>query len=262
MPPYEHGTFKRQYPWGVACDFNNILAACIQISELLITCLPEKDPIRKDIEGKKRAVDLIRPLFTSHDPQNSPQQYINLNLVIREVEPLLRRVMGDDIELTLLTSPDLNLIHADNEQMEQILLTLAVNAKDTMHRGGRVVLETKNVALGEYDRQEENLSIATGEYILLKAIYTIGTVIKGCLPVTFSNADHSGADIPANVLGFSTIIRTVKSHRGDICIQHHKDDETILKMYFPRIGKQTDRPCDHQGIPRQGFDEALHVLDE
>ncbi len=262
MPPYEHGTFKQQYPWGVACDFNNILAACIQISELLITCGPEKDDIRKDIEGKKRAVDLIRPLFSSHDPQNSPQQHINLNLVIREVEPLLRRVMGDDIQLKLLISPALNLIRADPEQMEQILLALAVNAKDTMHRGGRIVLETKNAILSESDRQEENLSIATGEYVLLKATYTIGTVIKGCLPDTFSNADHPGMDMPANILGFSTIIRTVKYHQGDIYIQHHRNYETILKMYFPRVGIQTDRSCDHQGIPRQGFDKTLHVHDE
>jgi two-component system cell cycle sensor histidine kinase/response regulator CckA len=262
MPPYEQGTFKRQYPWGVACDFNNILAACIQISELLITCLPEKDPIRKDIEGKKRAVDLIRPLFSSHDPQNSPQQYIDLNFVIREVEPLLRRVMGDNIELAILTSPDLNLIRADNEQMEQILLTLAVNAKDTMHRGGRIVLETKNAILGESHRQEENLSIATGEYVLLKVTYTIGTAPKGCLPGTFPNTDHPETDIPTNVLGFSTIIRTVKFHQGDITIERFEDRRTILKMYFPRIRIQMDRSCDHQGIPRQGFDKALHVHDE
>lgn len=262
MPPSEHGTFKRQYPWGVACDFNNILAACIQISELLITCLPEKDPIRKDIEGKKRAVDLIRPLFSSHDPQNSPQQHINLNLVIREVEPLLRRVMGDDIQLKLLISPALNFIRADPEQMEQILLALAVNAKDTMHRGGHVVLETKNAILSESDRQEENLSIETGEYVLLKATHTIGTVPKGCLPATFPNAAPPGSDIPTNVLGLSTIIRTVKSHRGDIYIQHHKDGQTILKMYFPRVGIQSDRSCDNQGSLRQGFDKALHFLDE
>ena len=262
MPPSEHGTFKRQYPWGVACDFNNILAACIQISELLITCLPEKDPIRKDIEGKKRAVDLIRPLFSSHDPQSTPQQHINLNHVIREIEPLLRRVMGDDIRLELLTSPDLNFIQANPEQIEQILLTLAVNAKDTMLDGGRIVLETKNGVLSEYDRQEENLSIETGEYVLLIATYSIGTVPMGCLPGTFPNAASAESDMPTNILGLSTLIRMVRSHHGDIYIKGHRDDQTILKMYFPRVGIQTDRSCNNHGIPTQGFDKALQLLDE
>lgn len=214
-------------------DFSNILTACLEISELLLHFIPEKDPIRGDIEDKKRAVNLIKPFFNTKPHPNIEQKTISINDVIINSQSLLHRLIGSAIKLVIIPSPDSGIVQGNPEQIEQILLNLAVSARDAMPSGGIFIIEATTVELFETSAEITNLSIPPGRYIKLFIRY-IGRNDEEEIPSNMDGLNYSGMRFQESNLGFASVYRVVKQNRGDILIRTEKGKGGTVIIYLPR----------------------------
>ncbi|MDY6911769.1 MAG: ATP-binding protein, partial [Chloroflexota bacterium] len=154
---------------GIAHDFNNMLTPILGYSEILLEQLDENDPLREGMEeinkAGERASTLTRQLLAFSRKQPLQSRVLNLNILIAEMEKMLRRLIGEDIHLITNLHPQLVEIKADPGQIEQIILNLTINARDAMSAGGRIAIETSNFTVNEED--ENSLSVQPGEFVCL-----------------------------------------------------------------------------------------------
>src|SRR5216684_2600704 len=140
-----------QLAGGIAHDFNNILTAILGTTQLLMREVAADHPMRDDLEESRkaatRAADLTRQLLAYSRRQVLAPKLLELNAVIANLQPMLRRLIGEHIQLATALAPDLAAVRADPSQLEQVILNLAVNARDAMPNGGRLTIETQNVEL-------------------------------------------------------------------------------------------------------------------
>jgi two-component system cell cycle sensor histidine kinase/response regulator CckA len=155
---------------GVAHDFNNQLAAILGYDELLLRDLPPQHPARPRAEQIRRAAEraatLTRQLLAFGRKQVLEPRLLNLNVVVADLEELLRRTIGEDVEMTVTLAPGLHSVKADRAQVEQALLNLVVNARDAMPRGGSLIIETRDVTLSEAECVRR-VGAEPGEYVEL-----------------------------------------------------------------------------------------------
>ena len=159
-----------QLAGGIAHDFNNLLTAISGYADLMWDALPHDQPIRSDLEEIQKAVtrasDLTRQLLAFARKQIIEPRVLNLNDLIGDMDKLLRRVIGEDIDLITRPEPNVGCVKADPGQIEQVILNLAVNARDAMPNGGKLTIETRNVFLdSSYARGHQ--SVTEGSYVLL-----------------------------------------------------------------------------------------------
>jgi signal transduction histidine kinase len=136
---------------GVAHDFNNLLTVILSYADFLLEDLKEGDPIREDINEIRsagiRASDLTHQLLAFSRQQVLQPRVVDIAHILHGMEKMVRRLLGEDVELSLLTTRQVGKVHADPTQIEQIIMNLAVNARDAMPRGGKLSIETVNVEL-------------------------------------------------------------------------------------------------------------------
>ena len=258
-----------QLAGGVAHDFNNILTAILGISQLLLDDLPKQDPMRDDVESISRvghrAVDLVKQLLAFSRRQILQPKYLNLNEILREVENMLCRVIGENIMLAVHTDPLLGKVLADPVQIEQIILNLCVNARDAMPDGGKLILETKNVHLDRSYCQLGKVSLSPGDYVLLAVSDTgegMSSEVKAKIFEPFFTTKEPGE---GTGLGLSTVYGIVKQSNGDILVYSEPGKGTTLKIYLPRISKKEISKEESKVknlIPLQGKETILLVEDE
>ena len=251
---------------GIAHDFNNLLTVISNYSALMLTTVPVTDPMHDDIEeiqlAADRAADLTRQLLAFGRKQIIAPEVIDVNDSVAQAEKMLRRIIGEDIELRFIPTPDLRLTRFDPGQIEQILFNLAVNARDAMPDGGKLTLETRNVRLDEEYRRG-HAETGPGEYVLL----------------AISDTGHGmDADTKANVfepffttkekgkgtgLGLSTVYGIVKQHGGSIEVYSEVGEGTTFTIYMPVVDGKTARktPQGEEGAPG-GRETILLVEDE
>ena len=162
---------------GVAHDFNNLLSVILSYTTLVLEAMTPGDPTKADLEevrkAGQRAADLTRQLLAFSRQQLLQPRVLDLNHVVNGMENMLRRLLGEDIELAILTAQKVGKILADPGQVEQVIMNLIVNARDAMPRGGKLSIETENVALdAEYAAQ--HLEVVPGEYVMV-AVTDTGT---------------------------------------------------------------------------------------
>jgi two-component system, cell cycle sensor histidine kinase and response regulator CckA len=252
---------------GVAHDFNNLLMVIKGHTELLLNVLPHGDPSARKVELIDRAADraasLTRQLLAFSRMQVLQPRVINLNKIVEDMGKLIPRLLGEDVDLVIRTSPDLGAIRADASQMEQVIMNLAVNARDAMPGGGRLVIETSNT---ELDRSYANARpvITPGPYILL-AVSDTGTGMdqdtQARIFEPFFTTKEQGK---GTGLGLSTVYGVVKQSGGFIWVYSEVGKGTSFKIYLPRV----DQPIDAAGkvasyaeIPR-GTETVLLAEDE
>ncbi|HEX2916285.1 MAG TPA: PAS domain S-box protein [Chloroflexia bacterium] len=224
---------------GVAHDFNNLLTAILGNAELALFSLHEDDPLRVELEEIKSNVDraskLTRQLLAFSRRQPTDCKLLDLNEVVSGLEKLLRRLIREDVELYTHLSPDTGQIMADHGQLEQVLVNLAINARDAMPEGGKLTIETSNIELDAAYIQTHLPSTEPGKYVLLSVSDTgegIPPEIRSRIFEPFFTT--KGSDRGTG-LGLSTVYGIVKQNRGYIEVYSEVGLGTTFKIYLPVV---------------------------
>jgi PAS domain S-box-containing protein len=252
---------------GVAHDFNNLLTVINGYGEVLLTRLKADDPLRGFVEqvtrAGARAASLTRQLLTFSRKQVLAPRLLDLNTVVVETEQMLRRVIGEDVELATRLRSGLDRVLADPVQVEQVILNLAVNARDAMPKGGQLTLETKNVQLAEtYTRLHPG--VAPGAYVLLAVSDTGQGIPKEHLPHIFEPFFTTKEIGKGTGLGLAIVHGIVKQSGGHLEVYSEPGLGTTFKVYLPRAKEEPRaRRSDTnlRGTPR-GNETVLLVEDD
>lgn len=223
---------------GIAHDFNNILTVINGYSELAFMNLALNDPMHEQmksiLEQGRKASALTRQLLAFSRKQVMELKVINLNTIINNLTKMLGRLIGETIETKLRLHSSIGNIRADPGQIEQIIMNLAVNAKDAMPDGGKLIVQTNSIALDEeYCRSRGELT--PGSYILLTVTDNgqgMSSEVKEKIFDPFFTTKAKGA---GTGLGLSTVYGIVKQLKGDIFVYSEPGRGTTFKMYFPEI---------------------------
>jgi len=250
---------------GVAHDFNNLLSVILSYSKMLISTLKVGDPMRADLEeiarAGMRAAELTRQLLAFSRQQVLEPKILDLNVVMAGIARMLQRLVGEDVELTVVACPDLAAVRADPGQIEQVLMNLVVNARDAMPRGGKLAIETANVELDVSYTSQHN-GVAPGRYVLL-AVTDTGV---GMEPVTvarmfdpFFTTKELGR---GTGLGLSTVFGIVQQTGGHIWVYSEPGAGTTIKVYLPRSDGAVASEEAVSPLLRRASETVLLVEDE
>lgn len=229
---------------GVAHDFNNLLTAILGYSEILQTRLADNRPlndfITEIIKAGRRAAGLTNQLLAFSRKQVLQPKIISLNRAVTDIEKLLRRLIGEDIELSTNLSPNLGRVRADPGQIEQVLMNLAVNARDAMPKGGKLVIETANVALDEDYARLHSTLVQAGPHVMLAVSDTGIGMDKQVLSHIFEPFFTTKSLGKGTGLGLATAYGIVRQSGGSIWAYSEPGKGTTFKVYLPRVEDQAD----------------------
>lgn len=230
---------------GVAHDFNNLLTAINGFAGLMQLKLSPDDPQQESLDkilyAADRAADLVRQLLAFSRKQVIEPKVLDLNNTVYELDKMLRRVIGEDIRLKTKLTPDLWKIKFDQSQIEQVIVNLAVNARDAMPEGGWLTIETANVLLDD-DYVTRHLETQSGEYILLAISDTgqgMNKEVKAHIFEPFFTTKEPGK---GTGLGLATVYGIVKQNGGHIWVYSEPGAGTTFKIYLPRTTDKSSSP--------------------
>jgi two-component system, cell cycle sensor histidine kinase and response regulator CckA len=227
-----------QLAGGMAHDFNNILTAITGYSELALLRMTEDNQFRRNMEQIKKAGDraasLTRQLLAFSRKQILQPKVLNLNTVVPDMDKMLRRLIGENIDLLTVLDPELGNVKADPGQIEQVILNLAVNARDAMPNGGKLTIETANVYLAEeYCRQY--VSLQAGHHVML-AVSDNGCGIDDTTQKRIFEPFFTTKGVGKGTgLGLATVYGIVKQSDGSVWVYSEVGKGTTFKVYLPRI---------------------------
>jgi two-component system cell cycle sensor histidine kinase/response regulator CckA len=227
-----------QLAGGVAHDFNNILTAIIGYSDMILRQVPPGGPLRGHLEEIRKAADrassLTHQLLAFSRQQVLQPRIFDLNASITDMHKLLRRLLGESINLVTLPHQDLGSVRADPGQIEQVLLNLAVNARDAMPGGGVLTIETANVTLDQ-EYACIHPDVVTGDYVLLAVSDTGAGIPPDIIPRIFEPFFTTKGQGKGTGLGLATCHGIIKQSGGHIGVYSEIGHGTTFKVYLPRV---------------------------
>jgi two-component system cell cycle sensor histidine kinase/response regulator CckA len=257
-----------QLAGGVAHDFNNLLTVIMSYSSLLLSDPETHQSVRGDIQeisdAAERAAALTRQLLAFSRKQVLQLRPINLNAVVTDVEKMLRRLIGEDISLRTHLDADLALINADPGQLEQVLINLAVNARDAMPGGGALTITTDNAVLSE-EFGERHLGASPGKYVMLAVSDTGTGMTREVQQRLFEPFYTTKGPGKGTGLGLATVHGIVKQSGGDVYVYSELGHGTTFKVYFPRLTKVADvvmTTAEHRATAPRGSETILLAEDD
>jgi len=257
---------------GVAHDFNNILTVMNGYTEFAIATLPEGDPLRDDLVEVKnageRATRLTRQLLAFSRSQKLAPEPLDLSVVVRDLSKMLRRLLGEDVRLSLHLADELDPVVADRGQVEQVLINLAVNARDAMPRGGELTLRTMNASLGA-DAVEGGAGglspggLPPGDYVELTVEDTgegMTAYVREHLFEPFFTTKDAGQ---GTGLGLATVYGVVKQSGGGIEVESAAGRGTRFRIYLPTAeGSALRESAGETEVKRTGGDETILLVED
>jgi len=224
---------------GVAHDFNNLLTSILGYAEISLMKLGKDDPLKEDIKEIIRAgtsaATLTRQLLAFSRRQILRPEVLNLNTVASNMDKILRRVIGEDVELETILKPDLGEVTADPGQIEQVLMNLAVNARDAMPQGGKLTIETANVDLDATYFENHGVVAVPGTYVMLAVTDTGCGMNKETQAQIFEPFFTTKEKGKGTGLGLSTVYGIVKQSNGFIWVYSEPGRGTTFKVCLPRL---------------------------
>ena len=243
---------------GVAHDFNNLLTAIIGFATLARKALPSGDPVATDIEqilkNSNRAAGLTRQLLTFSRQQVIAPQVLSPNSLVLDMDKMLRRLIGEDIELTTVPGAGVGSIRVDRVQMEQVLINLVVNARDAMPHGGKLTIETAAVRLD---------GAHPDDFVML-AVSDTGVGMSNEVKSHVFEPFFTTKDVDKGTgLGLATVYGIVKQHDGEVTVDSEPGQGTTFKIYLPCFNHTGEPEPDRtKSAPRGGGETVLIVEDE
>jgi two-component system, cell cycle sensor histidine kinase and response regulator CckA len=229
---------------GVAHDFNNILSVILSYAGMLLGDLVPDDPMREGLEeirqAGQRAAALTRQLLLFSRHQAFEPVVLSLNDVLAGMDKLIRRILGEDVEVVLHQGASLSRIFADASHIEQVIMNLVVNARDAMPTGGKLTLETKNVLLDE-SFAERHLGVVPGPYVLLTVTDTGGGMDKETQLRIFEPFFTTKEVGKGTGLGLSTVFGIVRQSEGSIWVESAPGAGTTFSVYFPQSEREPEK---------------------
>ncbi len=251
---------------GVAHDFNNILSVITGQCDLILDDLEEDHPLRGDIReiagASERAAELTRQLLAFGRKQVMRAEVLALNDIVGNIEKMLVRLIGEDIELVTDLDPAIGSISADPGQIEQVIVNLAVNARDAMPGGGRLIIET---SMADLDDAYAGLhtSVNPGRYVML-AVSDTGEGMDGETSARVFEPFYTTKEKGRGTgLGLSTVYGIVKQSGGHIVAYGHPGQGTTFKIYLPAVLDRPSLPVrPSQAPPEPGGSETILVVED
>ena len=229
---------------GIAHDFNNLLGVIIGYTEALQKRMQPEAPFREAIDeiqrAGKRAASLTQQLLAFSRKQVLEPGILDLNAIASEVEKMLGRLIGEHIDLRLVLAESIGMVKADRTQIEQVILNLAVNARDAMPQGGKLTIETANVELDEASATRPRY-LATGSYVLLKVRDTgcgMNPDVQAHIFEPFFTTKERGE---GTGLGLATVYGVIKQSGGYVLVESELGKGTTFKVYLPRVAAAPER---------------------
>ena len=251
---------------GIAHDFNNLLTAIIGYSQFALGLSQRNKPVHRELEEIRmagvRAAELTGQLLAFSRKQALDRRIIDINATVKSTERMLKRLIGEDIELVTILDPSLGTIQADPGQIEQVIINLAVNGRDAMQSGGRLTIQTSNVDLDdEYARQ--HVAVQAGPHVMMSISDSGSGMDKLTQARIFEPFYTTKEQGKGTGLGLSTVYGIVKQSGGNIWVYSEPSWGTVFKIYFPRLDRpaETERSEAVAPLPR-GAETILLVEDE
>jgi two-component system, cell cycle sensor histidine kinase and response regulator CckA len=252
---------------GIAHDFNNLLTVLSGYTELSLLETGENDRLKGNLEeitkATERASALTRQLLAFSRRQVMDLKVIDLNVLLKNLDKMLRRIIGEDIELRTLPAKNLGRVKTDPGQIEQVILNLAVNARDAMPKGGSLLIETTNIELDE-EYARHHIGVEPGWYVMLSVTDTgcgMPPEVREHIFEPFFTTKEEGK---GTGLGLSTVYGIIKQTGGNIWVYSEVGRGTTFKIYLPRVDEETDAfPSrdDPEALPK-GNETVLLVEDD
>ena len=260
---------------GVAGDFNNVLTVITGYAELMRAEVPSNSPMRRFVDeiiyAAERAASLTRHLLAFSKGSSAQPRVIDLNSVLTGMDPMLRRLLGQNVELILLQAPGLGRVKADPAQIEQVVINLATNSRDAMPHGGKLVIETANVELesaggkpavpvtGATVRTPPEPS-AQGSYVMLAVSDTGKGMDAETRSRLFEPFFTTKAPGKGSGLGLATVYGIVRQCEGQVTVYSQPNCGTIFEVYLPRVSEPVTEP--ERKRSAKGSETILVVDDE
>jgi PAS domain S-box-containing protein len=257
-----------QLSGGIAHDFNNLLGVIIGYGEILQEGLAADHPLRSSadeiLNAGRRAASLTRQLLAFSRQQVLEPKVLSVNAVVRDMESMLRRLIGENMELTSGLDPNLGTVKADQGQLEQVIMNLAVNARDAMPEGGKLLIETTNTEMDATFVRRYPYPVKPGPYVLLSVSDTgmgMDAATRARIFEPFFTTKQKGQ---GTGLGLSMVYGVVKQSGGYIDVYSEPGIGTTFKIYLPRADEAIapQKPQTEMSTALRGHETVLMVEDE
>ncbi len=251
---------------GVAHDLNNLLVVIDGYAQMILDALDPDSSLCKDAEhvigASKRAADLTRQLLAFARRQPLAPSVLNINDLVENTLKMLRRIIGEDIQLKFIPDPDLGNVQADQGQIEQVLMNLAVNARDAMPKGGKLTIKTAN-AVRDEEYVRAYVSAQPGPHVMLSVSDTgsgMDQEVQRRIFEPFFTTKEVGK---GTGLGLATVYGIVKQHGGNIWVYSEPGSGTTFKVYLPRVDAEAKSlPTRKPTQKRPGGTETILLVED
>jgi two-component system, cell cycle sensor histidine kinase and response regulator CckA len=246
---------------GVASDFNNALTVIAGYAELLRAEIASSNPLRRFVDeiiwATDRTAALTRHLMAFRGGAGPPPRVLDPNAVVTGMEPMLRRLLGHNIELILLPGTGVGHVQADPDQIELLLINLATNAREAMPEGGKLVIESANVEVEAANGK--NLGLNPGSYVMLAVSDTGVGMDAETRSRLFEPFFTTKNPAKGSGLGLATVYGIVKQYLGEITVYSQPGCGTIFEIYLPRVAGEVGQDL-HEPTPRGS--ETIMIVDD